>query len=320
MDNSAISTDRSEYYVAPPRILLHHPRHGLAYEGLLDSHLEQHNFIGLPEAEAFYAEYDAFADTLGETCEPLFLSDILSDDVAFAEESRANPNLIFMRDSSVTLPWSPKVFIPTRPALPSRNRESQIVGRALERLGLSAATQLEGDEYLEGGDVLPVTFAGKRVLLVGFGVRTTKAAAIRLALDLIPHHVDQIIGLSHDADLLHLDTGFTVLPNKVILAATGMFSTGFIIDEERRLARVNPIAYAQERGFSIIQVDKADAIAQERCNLLPLGQGRYVAFDMPEELRYALEAAAGISIKVVRGVEIAKATGGVHCLTRPLYF
>ena len=41
--------------------------------------------------------------------------------------------------------------------------------------------------------------------------------ALRLALELIPDHLDLIIGLSHDPDLLHLDTGFTVLPNRVML-------------------------------------------------------------------------------------------------------
>jgi N-dimethylarginine dimethylaminohydrolase len=28
---------------------------------------------------------------------------------------------------------------------------------------------------------------------------------------------------------------------------------------------------------------------------------------------------AGVKINIVKGVDIAKATGGVHCLTRPLY-
>src|SRR4029079_17156664 len=131
------------------------------------------------------------------------------------------------------------------------------------------------DECLEGGDVLPAMDEGKRLLLVGFGVRTTKAAAIRLALELIPRHVDRIIGLSHDPALLHLDTGFTILPNRVMFAAAGMFSSGFLIDENRSLSNVNPIAHAEALGFRIVRCDKADAIAHERCNMLPLGEGRY---------------------------------------------
>ncbi|PBB32823.1 hypothetical protein EOA79_11690 [Mesorhizobium sp. M1A.F.Ca.IN.020.03.2.1] len=315
----ALVDDFSEYHVPPRRILMHHPRHGSSLRALSQERLVELNFLDLPHVEEFYAEYDAFAALVANHVEMLYLEDVLGDHVPYRSESSVNPNLIFMRDSSVTLPWAPTKFIPTRPALPSRAAEAGIVSYALKRLGMAPLTHLENDEYLEGGDVLPVTFDGRRVLLVGFGVRTTKAAAIKLALDLIPDHVDYIIGLSHDPALLHLDTGFTVLPNKVILAAAGMFGAGFLIDENRRLNPVNPLAYAEALGCSIVRCDKADAIAHERCNLLPLGNRRYLAFDMPAELKATLEQAAGVTIERVKGTEIAKATGGVHCLTRPLY-
>jgi N-dimethylarginine dimethylaminohydrolase len=311
--------DFSEYHVPPRRILMHHPRHGSSLENLSRERLAALNFLDLPHVDELYAEYDAFAALIGSHVDTLYLEEVLGDHEPYRSEAADNPNLIFMRDSSVTLPWAPTTFIPTRPALPSRAREAEIVTAALQRLGMTPLTHLEHDEYLEGGDVLPVTFDGRRVLLVGFGVRTTKAAAIKLALDLIPNHVDYIIGLSHDTELLHLDTGFTVLPNKVILAAAGMFGAGFLIDENRRLSPVNPLAYAEALGCSIVRCDKADAIAHERCNLLPLGNRRYLAFDLPAELKATLEEAAGVTIHIVKGTEIAKATGGVHCLTRPLY-
>jgi N-dimethylarginine dimethylaminohydrolase len=315
----ALIEDFSEYHVAPRRILMHHPRHGSSLQTLSSERLVELNFLDLPHVEEFYAEYDAFAALVGRHVETLYLEDVLGDHAPYRSEAAGNPNLIFMRDSSVTLPWAPTTFIPTRPALASRAAEAEIVAQALRRLGMTPLTHLENDEYLEGGDVLPVTFDGRRVLLIGFGVRTTKAAAIRLALDLIPEHVDYIIGLSHDPALLHLDTGFTVLPDKVILAAAGMFGAGFLIDENRRLNPVDPLAYAEALGCSIVRCDKADAIAHERCNLLPLGNRRYLAFDMPAELKATLEQAAGVTIERVKGTEIAKATGGVHCLTRPLY-
>jgi N-dimethylarginine dimethylaminohydrolase len=248
----------------------------------------------------------------------LFLEDILKDDPDYQREAARNPNLMFTRDSSVTLPWQPDVFIPARLALPSRSREPAVVAEALSRLGMKPVLSFVDDEFLEGGDVLPAMDAGKRMLLVGFGVRTTKAAAIRLALELVPEHVDTIIGLSRDPDLLHLDTGFTILPNRVIFAAAGMFTSDFLIDEDRRLSNVNPIEHAERLGFTIVRCEKADAIKHERCNMLPLGNGRYVAFMMPENVRAELESRAGIQISCIRGNEIAKATGGVHCLTRPI--
>jgi N-dimethylarginine dimethylaminohydrolase len=273
----------------------------------------------MPDAERFIAQYAGFRAALADKVEVVTLGDLLGDDPDYREQARANPNLMFMRDSSITLPWAPDLYIPGRLALPSRGGEPAVAGRALERLGLRRAFDFADDEYVEGGDVLPAMDQGSRILLLGFGVRTTKAAAIRLALELIPDHLDQIIGLSHDPNLLHLDTGFTVLPNRVMMAAAGMFHSGFLIDQDRSLRSIDPIAHAEGMGFTIVRCDKADAIAHERCNLLPLGNGDYLAFDMPAALKSELEDKAGIAITCMPGTEIAKAAGGVHCLTRPVY-
>jgi N-dimethylarginine dimethylaminohydrolase len=313
------AADRSEFSTPPQRILLHHPQHGRSLHAMSRERLREMNFLDLPDTEALYWEYDQFASHIGSRVETLYLDDVLKDDPDYRAEAARNPNLMFMRDSAITLPWQPDIFIPARLALASRAGEPAIAAKALGRLGMRAAVSFADDEFIEGGDVLPAMDAGKRILLVGFGVRTTKAAAIKLALDLIPRHVDTLIGLSHDPELLHLDTGFTILPNRVIFAAAGMFTSGFLIDENRQLSNVNPIAHAEALGFTIVRCDKADAIAHERCNMLPLGLGRYVAFMMPAEVKAELEKRAGITINCLPGGEIAKATGGVHCLTRPLY-
>jgi len=311
--------DRSEFDTAPTRILMHDPGHGPALADVRSEHLARSNFLAVPAADGFHSQYDAFCRKLSRHVEIVTLESLLGDDPDYRREAASNPNLMFTRDSSLTLPWAPDIFVPARLKLAGRVGEAPLVARALGKLGMKPAFTFDDDEYCEGGDVLPAMDGGKRILLIGFGVRTSKAAAIRLALELIPTHVDQIIGLSHDPDLLHLDTGFTVLPNRVMFAAAGMFHSGFLIDEERRLHSIDPIAHAQAMGFSIVTCDKADAIAHERCNMLPLGGGRYIAFSMPAKLRAELEAKAGIRITCLDGSEIAKATGGVHCLTRPIY-
>ena len=309
----------SEFDTRPVRILMHDPRFGNALDAVTLAALASENFLDRPDPERFCAQHDAFRAELAHHAEVVTLVDLLGDDAELADEAARNPNLMFTRDSAITLPWAPDVFVPARLKLPGRANEAPLAGRALERLGLSPAFHFTDDEYCEGGDVLPAMDDGQRILLVGFGVRTTKAAAIRLALELIPTHVDQIIGLSHDPDLLHLDTGFTVLPNRVMFAAGGMFHAGFLIDRERRLHRIDPIAHAASLGFTIVTCDRDDAIRHERCNVLPLGDRRYVAFAMPPDLRATLEAKADITITCLDGDEIAKAAGGVHCLTRPVY-
>jgi N-dimethylarginine dimethylaminohydrolase len=311
--------DYSEFCTAPARILLHHPQHGNSLQSLAHDRLQDLNFLDFPDSETLHREYDRFASDIGSHVDTVFLGDILRDDPDYQDEAATNPNLMFVRDSSITLPWQPDVFIPAQLALRSRSREPGIVSKALCRLGMRPALGFADDEFVEGGDVLPAMNQGKRLLLIGFGVRTTKAAAIKLALELIPRHVDRIIGLSHDPDLLHLDTGFTILPGRVMFAAAGMFSSGFMIDEDKRLSNINPIAHAEELGFRIVRCTKEDAIAHERCNMLPLGMGRYFAFMMPDTTKAELEELAGIEISCVPGAEIAKAAGGVHCLTRPLY-
>jgi N-dimethylarginine dimethylaminohydrolase len=311
--------DHSEFSTAPRRILIHDPRDGLALSAMHDGRLSECNFLDLPCPDQLGEQYEGFRRALEQHVAVTALADLLGDDPQFRAEAETNPNLMFMRDSSVTLPWAPDLYIPARLSLESRQSEELIAGRALERLGLRRALEFADDEFLEGGDVIPVMDEGKRILVVGFGVRTTKAAALRLALELIPEHLDEIIGLSHDPSLLHIDTGFAVLPNRVMVAAEGMFHAGFLIDDNRSLQPIDPIEHAEQLGFTIVRVDKADAIAHERCNLLPLGQGRYLAFDMPPDLKRELESKARISIECVSGGEIAKATGGVHCLTRPVY-
>jgi N-dimethylarginine dimethylaminohydrolase len=312
-------SDLSEFSTPPTKILLHHPRHGDSFSGLTDGCLGDFNFLELPVSDEVHRQYDCFASDLGRNVETVFLEDLLRGDEDYLAESLRNPNLMFTRDSSITLPWQPDVFIPARLALPSRASEPAIVSKALSHLGLKPIVNFVDDEYIEGGDVIPAMDGGKRILLVGFGVRTTKAAAIRLALELIPRYVDQIIGLSHDPDLLHLDTGFTILPNRVMFAAAGMFHAGFLIDEDRRLSNIDPIAHAEALGFTIVRCEKSEAIAHERCNVLPLGNRRYLAFAMPDDVKATLERLAGITITCLSGSEIAKAAGGVHCLTRPLY-
>lgn len=295
------------------------PRHGGALDAVDHDGLEAHYFLDLPNPARFRAQHDALRTAIGRHLEVLTLNELLAGDPEFSAEAMSNPNLMFTRDSSITLPWAPEIYVPARLKLAGRGREAAIVGRALEQLGLHPAFHFEHDEYCEGGDVFPAMDGGERILLVGFGVRTTKAAAIRLALELIPSHVDQIIGLSHDPDLLHLDTGFTILPQRVMFAASGMFHSGFLIDRHRRLSRIDPMAHAEQLGFTIVTCDRSDAIEHERCNMLPLGAGRYLAFAMPQDLRSTLEEAAAISITCLEGDEIAKAAGGAHCLTRPLY-
>src|SRR3712207_4024124 len=157
--------DYSEHSTRPARILLHDPRDGAALHGVHAGRLAECNFLGLPSPDAVLAQYAVFHAALSARVDTVFLGDVLAGDEAYRTEADANPNLMFMRDSALTLPWAPELFIPARLALAGRTNEARLVGRALERLGLRRAFEFSGDEFVEGGDVLPAMHDGKRILL-----------------------------------------------------------------------------------------------------------------------------------------------------------
>ena len=79
---------------------------------------------------------------------------------------------------------------------------------------------------------------------------------------------------------------------------------------------------AAQRQISLLHVTTRtchECLSSVFTTLLPLGGGQFLAFDMPAGLKAELEDRAGIRIVTVPGGEIAKASGGVHCLTRPVW-
>ena len=104
--------DRSEFSTPPRRILLHHPQHGNSLSSLTAERLRELNFFELPDTAALHHEYDSVAAEIGNHVETVFLDDILKGDPDYQAEAAGNPNLMFMRDSAITLPWAPDVFIP----------------------------------------------------------------------------------------------------------------------------------------------------------------------------------------------------------------
>ena len=69
-------------------------------------------------------------------------------------------------------------------------------------------------------------------------------------------------------------------------------------------------------GTSVAQIDRQTITYYH----IELPQHDVLLADgMPAETKAALEEHAGVRITCLQGAEIAKAAGGVHCLTRPLY-
>ena len=124
--------DLSEFSTEPARILIHDPRDGRAVECMDRARLAECNFLDLPGYDALCAEYDLFRAAIAKHVTVTPLASLLSSDPLFEAEADNNPNLMFMRDSSITLPWAPDLYIPARFGLASRANEPELAGRAVE--------------------------------------------------------------------------------------------------------------------------------------------------------------------------------------------
>jgi N-dimethylarginine dimethylaminohydrolase len=308
--------DLSEYSATPTKILIHNPIISGILEDMDAESASQNNFQNIPNAKKLYKQYDSLVKHIHYKG----LTTVTLDSLTKQKLSlNTNPNLMFTRDSSITIPWCKNVYIQSRLKLNGRQNESSIASEALENLGLKKLMSFENDEFIEGGDVLPVYFRNKRVLIVGFGSRTTKSSILKIAHNLIPDYIDLVIGVKHDPKVLHLDTGFTILPNNYILAAKDTFKEGFLVDKSKKPVLIKPMEFATLLGYKIIEIEQSDAINNETCNILPLGNKSYVSFNIPSKLKTKLEESCNIKIHQLNGEEIDKASGGVHCLTRPIY-
>jgi N-dimethylarginine dimethylaminohydrolase len=191
---------------------------------------------------------------------------------------------------------------------------------AAEQLGITTFLEPPADIHIEGGDVLAACQDGKRTLFVGVGARTTMEAGLWLAENLVRrHHADQIVCFRHNRALLHLDTCFAILPNNLAICAQGSLLDGFVIDYDLVAEPINPSEYLASAGYQTLHISRADAEQHENCNMLYLGDNRYLSFVLPTDIKQAIEDKAGITIHEIDGSEISKANGGVHCLTRPIY-
>ena len=69
--------DRSEFSLAPTRILIHGPRDGAATAAMDRQRLEDFNFLALPRHDELGREYGEFRSALAEQVEVTSLKDVL---------------------------------------------------------------------------------------------------------------------------------------------------------------------------------------------------------------------------------------------------
>lgn len=309
----------SEYTTKPRIVLVQAPHNNKALRDFRKSDMKAQNFYAVPDYNRFIQQYDDFIVAVQRFgIDVSEVEDSVDDNAKTLIEQ--NPNSIFTRDTLVTLPWEPHVAIVANMTLLSRQKEPEFTKIAATKHNISEFFEATDTIRFEGGDVIAVTESGRRTLYVGTGRRTTADAAIWLANSLIPKgYLDRVVCVAHRKELLHLDTCFTILPNNTVLCAQDALLDGFIIDQSLTLTQINPIQYLTDNNYKIITTSTEAALRDQGCNMLFVGENKYLAFYLPDQILQQLEQAAGITIYQIDGSELAKANGGIHCLTSPIY-
>lgn len=309
----------SEFDTKPQKLVVCHPKYSSALKRAEEKDLGAYNFVSLPQLETLYDEYDGLIAKIHELgISTVDLHEILGKKAS--HDSFASPNTMFTRDSAITLPWAPGLYIESRFALKSREPETETMSTALRALGLNEFCKLSPGSLLEGGDVIAVMHNLRRMIFIGYGSRTNEQAVEELAKQLIPDHADVVVGIKHPDSILHLDTGFSVLPRQIIVMAPSMLGEGVVFGYGKKAQAIDLNEYLTTLGFNIITAPSdGDGAYHEYCNMLPIGDNNYLSFPLPYEFKKQLEDAAYIWIHEVEGSEILKTAGGIHCLTRPIY-
>lgn len=211
------------------------------------------------------------------------------------EPERPSPNLMFVADLFF---MTPEGAILARPASTVRAGEEVEAARALTRLRIPILGSVHGRGVFEGADAL---WLAPDTVVLGEGLRTDGAGAAQVA---------------------QLLTGIGVTVIRVRLRTGTMHLMGTVRLLDRDLAVVRKdlvpepvVACLRERGFRVLEADAGEELARgQAMNVVPLGPRRVVMPAGQPRTRSLLEA-AGVEVVAVEIGELAKAAGGIACMT-----
>jgi N-dimethylarginine dimethylaminohydrolase len=313
---------RGECQCRPQAVIVHDPIAAGAFQSFdsvtEDRRIEPELLFRARPAVSHYAEqHEGLVRTvLAYLGSAIYLHDLIGDDPCF-DLARGNPNQVFTRDSLITLPWAPDAYFRARLKPPQRRKESNVLEAAVKRLGLREILRLPEGVFLEGGDVIPYVYEGKRCLLVGHGPRSTLAAIDVLQQELLPRYADEIIAIHLAPWRMNLDGGFVPVADDVIVSDTSSIVGAELIEPDRR-TRLDLWAMLADLGIRVVDTTPEESVYAQSCNYLCLGDRRIIGYDLCPRVIQLLEQ-HDIRVYPVAGSELIKGRGGPRCMTRPIY-
>jgi len=179
----------------------------------------------------------------------------------------AHPDSMFVEDPALVFP---EAAILLRPGALSRVGEADEMRAALQR-HFQTVLELEGNQFVDGGDILVIPGA----VVIGLSARTSAAGAEALSTKLASlGRVARIVPVPEG--LLHLKSGAALLDEETLLATARMEGSGLFADVRTILVPEdeNAAANALRINETIFLGDSyprtADLLAREGFHVVPL--------------------------------------------------
>jgi arginine deiminase len=263
-------------------VLLHRPGRELQELGDLAAEL----MLERPDPAATAAQHDALADA--------YRAAGVAVDYVDPPAGAATPNLMFVADLVF---MTPEGAVLARPASASRAGEERWVQRRLAELGVPILRAVSGSGTFEGADAMwldPVT------VLIGTGLRTNAAGAAQLAGVLGELGVDVVV-VDLPPGTMHLMGQLRIVDRDLAWYWPG------------RLPDAG-LAALRERGYRTLEFpDPAEAPGFAH-NFVTLGPREIVMPAGCPQSQSAYEA-EGMTCRTVPMGQVARAAGGIGCLT-----
>jgi len=262
-------------------VLLHRP--GPEIEGLVEPNAVQ--MLAAIDTELFRRQHDALAAAYRRAGVEVYYLD---------PDGQVPPNNLFCADLFF---MTPEGAILARPASTVRAGEERHVARRLAALDVPILLSVHRDGVFEGADAV---WIDEDTVLVATGLRTNKAGADQVTWVL------QNIG----ANVVRVDLPYGSMHLMGMLRLAG---PGIAVGYPGRLPH-RAVRALRERGYRLLWASEADEVRRMSLNFVTLGPGKILmTANCPRT--QAMYEAEGIECVTVEIDELAKAAGGMGCLT-----
>jgi N-dimethylarginine dimethylaminohydrolase len=262
-------------------------------EAHIAKYWEALNYLGKPEINKAFIEYEAFEQVFKDNGTEIFY---------LPQDSSVNMDSIYCRDAAIATSHG---MIICNMGKEGRKNEPLAEQKAFEEQGIPVLGVISAPGTIEGGDV---AWLDEKTLAVGHTYRTNEEGIKQITALLAPIGVDVIVvPMPHyrgPSDVFHLMSVLSPVDSNLAIVYSPLI----------------PIVFRNElikRGYELVEVPEAEFDSMG-CNVLALAPRVCLMVKGNPITKERLEK-AGCKVIEYEGAEISvKGGGGPTCLTRPV--